>query len=240
MTALENYPLISCVCVTSGRVALLKRAIDCFGMQQYANKELVISYPEDDTATKSFLDLLLELNPDIPLIRITRDAEVTVGNAHNMAIRKCEGEYICHWDDDDWYHPLRLITQYTGMVNHGFKACVLRHILLYDSTTEKAYASFTYSWDNTILCRKEILLANPYADRDRGEDTHIMKFLDARKFLYRLENAPHLYIYVYHGNNIWNYAHYQYFLSKSELLNGTLTAAIQKLLNSSTDHSLSH
>ncbi|WP_442587814.1 glycosyltransferase family 2 protein [Pedobacter sp. AW31-3R] len=231
----EKYPLISCICVTNNRVNLLKRSIACFVTQEYINKEIVVSYPETDNDTRSFIDILLEFYPTISLIRIERPGNLSVGNAHNMAIRICKGEYICHWDDDDWYHPGRLIVQYTDMVNKGFKACVLRHILLYDSTTENAYASFTYSWDNTILCKKEILLANPYADRNKGEDTHIMRFLDTKQYLFRLENSHHLYIYIYHGGNIWNYEHYKYFIDKSELLNKETTSTIIKLLNDGLD-----
>jgi glycosyltransferase involved in cell wall biosynthesis len=225
------HPLISCICVTNNRSALLQKAITYFQSQNYPNKELVISYVTDDQSTKEVIQNEI-VKGDITILKIERTPEESLGNARNQAIAKCGGDYVCIWDDDDWYHASRLSFQFNSMqtLGQGYQASVLTHILLYDATTQKAYLSFNYTWDGSILCRKEIIMQNQYAHSNQGEDTHIIKFLDSRKLLYHISDVPFLYIYVYHGENTWNYAHFEYFLNKSELLDDDVTEKIKALL----------
>lgn len=214
----EHYPLISCICITSNRPVLLKRAISCFKTQNYPNTELVISYPQTDRATRELLD---QLDDDtIQLLRIERHPEESLGNARNQAIAKCHGAYVCIWDDDDWHHSSRLFFQYNSIQDKslGYHASILTRILLYDVTTKATYLSFPYTWDGTILCKKEYLLQNQYANQQKAEDTHVIRFLSARKLLLHVTDVPFLYIYVYHGENTWNYEHFKYFTEKSEVL----------------------
>ena len=227
----QNYPLISCICVTSNRPVMLQRAIDCFEAQNYPNKELVISYPKNDQNSKSLIDHVMERS-EIQIMRLEREEGESVGNARNIAISKCKGDYICVWDDDDWYHQSRLSYQFNSMQTSGvgYNASVLTRLLLYDNTTKKAYISFYYCWENTLLCRKEMILQNQYAHANKGEDTHIIKFLDGKRFLYHINDAPFLYVYIYHGENTWDYQHYEYLLSKSTLLKEDDTAAVQSVL----------
>ena len=226
-----NYPLISCICVTNNRTKFLRRAIRCFNVQNYPNKELIISFPRKDENTRTFLkEETVEYEANI--IQIEREDRESVGNARNQAISKCRGDYICVWDDDDWYHASRLSFQYNSMqtTGIGYHASVLTRLLMFDYVTKKAYLSFYHSWENTLLCRKEIIFQNQYAHQNKGEDTHIIKFLDGKKFLHHIEDAPFLYIYVYHGENTWDYEHYKYLINKSEILEDNLSNEIQKLI----------
>lgn len=227
----QTYPMISCICITNNRLNLLKRAISCFEAQNYPNKELVLCYPENDEQTKLFINKLIQ-NTTLAILKIERKNEESLGNARNISIARCRGDYVCIWDDDDWYHSSRLSFQYNSMITtgHGYQASVLMRVILYDSTTQKAYLSFPYTWDGSILCRKEIILQNQYAYRDQGEDTHIIKFLDGKKLLYHIDEAPFLYIYIYHGGNTWDYAHYEYFTNKSELLSEEVTDSIRNII----------
>jgi glycosyltransferase involved in cell wall biosynthesis len=227
-----THPLISCICITNNRPALLLRAVACFESQNYPNKELVISYPDNDIETKELIQQLLK-NDELKIFQIIRPAEESLGNARNNAIAKCHGDFICIWDDDDWYHPSRLSFQFNSMqtLGHGYQASILTQVLLYDHITQKAYLSFPYTWDGSILCRKEIILQNQYANRDKGEDTHIIKFLDGRKLLHYIPNMPYLYVYIYHGANTWDYAHFDYFLGKSEVLDIEVTDKIREMIS---------
>lgn len=226
---MNDNPLISCICITNNRPLLLERAIANFYGQVYPNKELIISYPVGDDQTKLILDHVLKQELEMTIIAIERDVEEKLGSARNTAIRKCNGDYVCIWDDDDWYHPERLSIQYNSMKNigSGCQASVLTNILLYDSTTQKAYLSFPYTWDGTLLCRKEILYQNQYSFLNKAEDSHIIKFLDSKKLLHYINDYPFLYIYIYHGQNTWDYTHYEYFLKKSTLLDQETTKIIQ-------------
>jgi len=228
----ETYPLISCICITDNRPEFLQKTIIYFKNQNYPNKELVISYPQKDKSTPALIDKIRPKS-EINILTIERDDKETLGNSRNQAIFKCHGDYICTWDDDDWYHASRLSFQFNSMHNigRGYQASVLTRVILYDAIKEKSYLSFSYTWDCSLLCRKEIIFQNQYAHLDKGEDTHIIKFLDSRKLLHYVEEAPFLYIYIYHGKNTWNYAHFEYFLKQSEVLNEELTLTIKNLLN---------
>jgi glycosyltransferase involved in cell wall biosynthesis len=226
------YPSISCICITNNRPLLLQRAISCFAAQNYINKELVISYPKNDDQTPMVINHVLQ-QIKLNILRVERNDDETVGNARNKAIAECSGDYICIWDDDDWYHGSRLSYQYNSMQTTGqaYQASILTKLLLYDSISGKAYLSFPYTWDGSLMCRKEIIFQNQYAHRDKGEDTHIIKFLDARKILHHIDTVPFLYVYIYHGGNTWNYAHFEYFINKSEVLDEETTNTIKGLIN---------
>jgi glycosyltransferase involved in cell wall biosynthesis len=227
-----KHPLISCICITDNRPMLLKRAIDCYLSQNYIRKELVISYPKDDVNTKDFVKMYLrdKIN-DIELIE--RDPDVTLGNARNHAIFQCHGDYICIWDDDDWHHPSRLSFQYNSLETTGnhFLGSVLTRIFLFDETSTLGYLSFPYHWDGTLFCKKEMVLQNQYANRNKGEDTHVVPFLNSRGMLAHINEAPFLYIYVYHGSNTWDYTHFKIFIEKSSLLKPGYISKISKQLD---------
>jgi len=224
-----SYPLISCICITNSRPKLLQQAISCFESQNYINKELVISYPKNDQLTKE----LIASNKSVNILQIERDPEETLGNARNHALYKCHGDYVCVWDDDDWYHSSRLSFQFNSLhtVGPGFQASILTRIILYDFTTHLGYLSFPYNWDGTLLCRKEMLLQNQYADRNKAEDTHVIPFLHSRKMLAQINESPFLYIYTYHGENTWSYDHFQIFIKKSHLLNQEFIDKVRALVN---------
>lgn len=202
--------------------------MECFFQQSYSNCEMIISYPETDQDTKIVLNKLK--HPSI--ILIVRKAEKSLGEARNEAIDKCNGEYICIWDDDDWHHPERISRQIRELLpdQSTRKASVLTRIFLFDHTTRKAYLSFPYTWDGTLLCRKAMLMQNQYAHRNYGEDTHIISFLESRSLLSHIDDAPNLYVYIYHGDNTWPYSHFDYFLQRSTPLNLTYTETVLKLI----------
>ena len=66
-------PLVSCLCVTRGRVALLRRSVACFLSQTYTPCELVIVYGADDLATRDFVGTL-----NSPWIRGVAAPELTL------------------------------------------------------------------------------------------------------------------------------------------------------------------
>jgi glycosyltransferase involved in cell wall biosynthesis len=226
-----SNPLISCICITSNRPVLLQKAIACFESQNYINKELVISYPKDDLATKELLQQY-GANEAINILAIERDPKDTLGAARNHALYKCHGDYICTWDDDDWHHSSRLSFQFNSLhtVGPGFQASVLRRVFLYDYTTKLAYLSSRYHWDGTLFCRKEVLLQNQYGEHHKSEDTHVLTFLDNRKMLAHIDESPFLYIYTYHGSNTWPYDHFEIFMQKGHLLNEEFTNKVRGYL----------
>jgi len=91
----KEYPMISCKCITYGRIDTLEEAIYSFLIQNYpADKcELIIvnDYPKQNLIFDHPQVTIYNLDETFPLI----------GEKENYAIERCRGELIAVWDDDD-------------------------------------------------------------------------------------------------------------------------------------------
>jgi glycosyltransferase involved in cell wall biosynthesis len=122
-----SNPLISCVMPTADRPAFVRQSLACFIAQDYAARELVIV----DTGRRSCLPVVRKALHDAGLaswlgsivvhIRPTRRVDPTppLGYLRNWANQHASGEFIAHWDDDDWYHPSRLPMQASVVLRTG-------------------------------------------------------------------------------------------------------------------------
>jgi glycosyltransferase involved in cell wall biosynthesis len=228
-----SEPLVTCICVTRKRQHLLKRAIDCFHAQTYPNKELLIVYEDDDLDTKSFLRSLA--SSAITTMEVERTPDTSLGRLRNTAVQSCKGDYFCQWDDDDWYHQRRLEFQLQVIKESGLPACLLLHWLIFDCKTSKAYISPFWPWEGSLLCRTKVINDDiRYEDLKRKEDTPLIQKLLKRHSLFPIM-MPKLYIYVYHGGNVWGYDHWENnIINKSKELSESSSRMIADLLNSRT------
>jgi len=97
----QNKPLISCKCITYGRVHFLEEAIESFLKQEYSGKkELIIvnDYPKQN---------LVFNHPEIKIYNLDKTFK-TIGEKENFAVNKCSGNLIAVWDDDDIALPNHL------------------------------------------------------------------------------------------------------------------------------------
>lgn len=102
--------MISCKCITYGRVDTLEESLEAFLRQDYqGEKELVIvnDYP------------LQKLEFDHPEVRIFNLDETfqTIGEKENFAVEQCKGDIIAVWDDDDIALPNHLSNIATEIEN---------------------------------------------------------------------------------------------------------------------------
>lgn len=200
--------LISCVCVTRKKPDLLKRSIECFLAQTYDNKELIILYEDDDLETEDVIGAGYPPESNIRLFRVSAHPKMALGELRNLAIKAARGEFICQWDDDDWYHVSRLEEQYTKLFSEGHHGSILTQWLVFDCLTTTGYISNVRLWEGSVLCRKSVLQEKAYEEKPLGEDTATIEYLAARESLCLMDEMPGLYIYVYHGNNSWDYEHW--------------------------------
>lgn len=226
----NEHPLISCICVTNNRPLLLQRSIACFERQEYPNKELVVSYPKADMNTKNVIDQIESLS-DIKIVRIERSEEDNLGQARNHAVSAANGDFVCIWDDDDWYNHDRLEVQYNVIKDGPFKASVIMNILLYDAVSKEGFYSPYRHWEGSLLCEKATLLAGSYMELDKGEDTSLLYYLSSHNVLYHIMDASHMYIYVYHGGNTWGENHFNSYFLESQPLNESVNKQIEDLLD---------
>ncbi|WP_158797426.1 glycosyltransferase family A protein [Pedobacter sp. L105] len=223
----ENYPLISCICISNGNHALLNRAIACFQSQNYPNKELVISYDQNKQQIKAVIE---NLSDDRDLQLSTIEQTDRFGDALNNSVNVATGDYICLWNDDDWYHPSRLWFQYNCIQGTRYDASVLNRIILYDAISFKAYVSSSYLLSSSLLCKKMLIQSHPFNGLSSGENLPVIDFLVKEKSLFYMDDCPFLYAFIYYGRNNIDYWIYKHIFNKSELLNKELTNTIYDLL----------
>lgn len=226
---MKDEPLISCLCVTRQRVPLLKRAIRCFQDQNYGNKELVIVYESDDKETKEFLEAL----PDENILKVESAASdgLTLGELRTLAVEQSRGEYFCQWDDDDFFHRERLSFQMEVLRESSLPACVMMCWLIYDQTNAEAYVSNMRSWEGSILCNKSLYGdQTSYESKSFGEDTALVKKLFSENLVFPVV-MPKLYIYVYHGANVWTKEHWSRILNASNKLTEESSKIIGDILD---------
>ena len=235
-----THPLISCICVTAYRPQFLLKAVINFDNQTYPNKELVISYPNNDFLTRDLVKNIIEIS-DLNIIIIERKISVSLGQARNEAVLKSNGEYVCTWDDDDWYADRRLSGQHNVLLTLKQKreATILRNVLIYDGLKDNAYLSGDYNWAGTLLCKKEIIVNHPYDDSDSIEDKHLVSYLITSKYLHYIQDRGDLYIFNYHGDNTIHKHYFTFLIKRGQLLTEESKIWIKGMLNKNIDIVLS-
>ncbi len=226
---MKDKPLISCLCVTRGRTPLLQRAIRSFRDQKYTHKELVIIYESDDSVTSEFLKGITDSN--IYKIEAPALPRHTLGELRNLAVSKSRGEYFCQWDDDDFSHNERLSFQMGILQQTGMPACVMIHWLVFDEVRGQAYVSNMRPWEGSIMCSKS-LVGNEikYEDEAKGEDTPLINKLFSKNLVFPIV-MPKLYIYVYHGGNVWTEQHWDKIFKASRKLSAESSQVIRDILD---------
>lgn len=220
--------LISCICVTRKKVELLKRSIDCFNKQTYQNRELIILYEEDDIETSQFLENV-KFSENIILIKEPIFPKKSLGELRNLAILQSNGNFFCQWDDDDWFHPLRLEIQFS-FLNKKVTGCILSRWTIYDYTTQKAYLSNSRAWEGSILCRRDVFDRFEYENKKVGEDTLFISQLLNNYSIQIINRLPFLYIYTYNSKNTWGHLHFKKIFESSQELSLEHSNLISKIL----------
>ena len=194
--------LVSCLCVTRNRAALLRRAIDCFRAQTHPARELVVLHESDDAVTREYLATLSL--PAVRPIEVPALPKRPLGALRNLAVGAARGRYVMQWDDDDWHGPERIAAQLAAVESSGKAGCVLRRWTIYDAVTRQAWIGAPRTWEGSLLMERFGMPA--YPELPRGEDTVVIRTLNDAGKLAPLDR-PDLYVYVYHGANTWARSH---------------------------------
>lgn len=198
----NTLPKISCLCVTKNAYEYVSRSIDCFLNNIYTNKELIIVYENDNEHISKIKTNYI--NDNIRYIEVDIEPKKTLGELRNISIEKSSGEYICQWDDDDIYNPLRLWEQYRDCKLNNKGGSILKRWTIYDSTKNNFFIREKVGlsgWEGTFLYKKS-KLTELYPLKDKGEDTD---FIDMIQDDLSILDKPELYIYCVHSNNTWDY-----------------------------------
>lgn len=222
---LSFQPRITCVVTTSGRVDLLSRSVNCYLKQSYRNRDMVIVAQGNCEQIRRYVTGLDR--DDIQLFEAS--PKLCLGAMRNVSIEIATGELICQWDDDDLYHPDRLLTQYQVIRQSDRRlAAVYSDFLKYFAPQRKLYWC-DWSGEPLIshryLCGSIMFWKEAYSRLgifypQVGSQCRVEEDLNVlERFLAKGEVAPvfagHQYIYVFHGRNTYDQRHHQLTLDTS-------------------------
>jgi O-antigen biosynthesis protein len=193
-----SAPLVSCIMPTHNRRHFLPLAIRCFMRQDYPNLELIIV--DDGT------DAVADCVPEDARVRYVRlNEKLTIGAKRNVACEQARGEFIVHWDDDDWFPSWRVSRQVAALVEREADVSGTSKLFYHDAATARAweysFAADGVSWvaGNTFAYRRDFWQRNPFPEVQVGEDTLFLQS-DISKSIFDL-NEPGLCVATVHGGN---------------------------------------
>ncbi len=203
-----SKPLVSCIMPTYNRRAFIPMALDNFLSQDYPVKELIVV----DDGTENVADLFEDLD-QVKYIRIPR--KISIGEKRNIAVEAAAGEYIAHWDDDDWYAADRLSHQMQPLLDNrcdinGLENTVLLTLdrLEFWGTNEKLRKRMFVGdvIGGTLVYRRTFWTKGArYPLTNLAEDAAFLKdVLAMNGRLMNLENNNR-FIYVRHKTNTWEF-----------------------------------
>lgn len=106
---MRNDPLVSLVMPTFNRPEFVRTAVERFQRQTWHRKELIIL---DDSDRAHQVDL-----SRFPNVRHAKlDARMPLGAKHDLGHDLAQGDVLGYLDDDDWFHPRRLVRQLQPIV----------------------------------------------------------------------------------------------------------------------------
>jgi len=192
--------------VTRNRRELAERAVHCFLEQTWPRKELVIV----DDGAQDYEPMLARYRStaDIHYHRVAHVEGRRLGTLRNLSIEVSSGTWCMQWDDDEWYHPHRIVTQFEALgANHS---SALRWTLMHVNSSR--FGDLVYRADagtatpGTILFHRDVAR---YPNLARGEDSAFMRLAQQRGGLSVLgRQQSHLFVRCFHGSNTWDEHHF--------------------------------
>lgn len=217
----SKHPVITCVMVTAGRFDCIKKSVACYLRQTYSNKQLVIlsqAHVDYHQQIKQWIESLSR--SDIQIHHAP--SKLSLGGMRNTSVEIATGDIICQWDDDDLYHPDRLMTQYNVLrADSGRVASLYCDFLKYFKTTGEIYWC---DWSGepipshrflcgAVMFHKEIFGQFKTFYPDVGAQSCVEEDLNVLEKLMTKGSigpvfAGHQYVYVYHGQNTYDIDHH--------------------------------
>jgi glycosyltransferase involved in cell wall biosynthesis len=204
---LSEIPSVSCIMPTGNRPDYVEQAIRLFQQQDYPHRELIILDDGQEPASG------IPFGESIRYERISKG--MTIGAKRNHALELARGQFIAHWDDDDWYAPSRLSTQLAPLLSGAADITALSDCLFLDlahwefwSCAEKVFQRMFVGnvHGGTLVYRRSIFEDGVrYPHVSRAEDAHFLYSAHRRGARLQGISGQDLFIYVRHATNAWQF-----------------------------------
>lgn len=216
--------MVSCLLVTlpiAERFAYLKRSIAAYCRQTHRDTELlIVTDPGSSAAKTAILAHVAALaRHDIRIVE--SPTLFSLGALRNLSIDSAHGDFVCQWDDDDLHHPERVEWQCRALIESGKPAMLLEEVMQFFPGARSLHCTNWHATDagghtGTLMCARSAPIRYPETGPEarRGEDLAVALQLRRMGALHTLPDAPHLYVYVSHGDNTYPDDHHRMLASK--------------------------
>jgi hypothetical protein len=188
---------VSAIMPTADRRRFVPGAIAAFLAQGRDDAELVIL----DDGKDSVADLV----PGHSRIRYVRETgRQVLGDKRNRLCELASGDFILHWDDDDWHSPDRIARQCAALEASGADMCGLDRVTFLADDGAKAW-DYVYGGGRRWVCGGSLAYRRAFWEGHRfpamasGEDTDWVFSAAGANIL--VLNAPDLYVGRVHDGN---------------------------------------
>lgn len=218
------------------RLVGLKLSVEDFLKQSYSEKELIIVMNGGDAAVRRMIAVHVSglQRPNVRLIDVP--GLLTLGALRNISLAESRGAYFCHWDDDDRHHPQRLTSQLRDLRESGKPAGCLEEVMQFFPHDRSMFclnwrATEAKSFPPSLLSQKTVEIRYPESGEQarRGEDLVVLGQLARQGGYHVFPGAPHLILYISHGQNTWSQDHHRMLAEKLSLSKGMLIRRETKL-----------
>lgn len=167
-------PRVSCIMPTRNRRRFVPESIAAFLAQDFEGEAELIIVDDGD-------DAISDLVPAHPRVRYLRlDRRRTIGAKRNLACEDSRGEFIVHWDDDDWQSPRRLRVQVEDLERTGADVVGLKNVFYHHPDDGRAYryeygaAGRPWVAGCSMAYRRAFWDRDHFPDIDVGEDARFV------------------------------------------------------------------
>ena len=105
-----------------------------------------------------------------PIELIEDDQPGTIGEKRNRCCARAQGEFIVHWDDDDWSAPRRISEQLHWIQAMKVDVLALEGVLFHDGKSWYRYQERSGCVGSSLCYRRDWWMAHPFDDRMIAED----------------------------------------------------------------------
>ena len=225
---IEGSSLVSCVMVTNGRPDQIACSLKSFLSQTYQSKELII-VSQGSSEDNDKIQQMIYGHKSIEFVEAPK--RLSLGGMRNLSVELAQGEIICQWDDDDYYHPNRILTQYKCLRGKHV-ASLYTQYLKYFADTGRLYLidhlrgtddyvkvmnqyPFKKYLCGSVMFRKScfyeannLLYPECGNQSDKEEDLNVLQRLMKMGEIAPV-NVGYEYCYVYHGGNVYQRRHHE-------------------------------
>jgi glycosyltransferase involved in cell wall biosynthesis len=195
----------------------------CYLSQTYPNKELIIvsqGAAADNALIRSHISGLNRGD----ILFFEASPRLCLGAMRNLSCEIATGDIICQWDDDDLYHPVRLMSQYKAMRSDsdGVASAYCAFLKYFSQSNEMYWCDWRgegrplsrYLPGSVMFYKMIFFKRGSLLYPEDGGQCHVEEDLNVLGQLFRhgrvvsLFEAYH-YVYSYHGENTYNLDHHR-------------------------------